>query len=60
MKSFLDWYAGKGLAQDMMPGLTIAFRELLISGTCGTCFDKMFKPEEDAFPDLGGVGDGEL
>lgn len=29
--------------QDVAPHLSADDRELLISGICGTCFDKMFK-----------------
>ena len=39
------WMEGE-LIQDAMPYLTPDERELLISGTCGTCFDKMFGSEE--------------
>ena len=35
------WKEGE-LIQDAMPYLTPDERELLISGTCGKCFDKMF------------------
>ena len=30
--------------QEAMPQLTPDERELIISGTCGPCFDKMFPP----------------
>ena len=36
-----DWAAGKYI-QDAMPYLSADERELLISGTCGPCFDEMF------------------
>jgi len=39
------WMEGE-LIQDAMPYLSADERELLISGTCGTCFDKMFGSEE--------------
>jgi hypothetical protein len=35
-----DWKLGKYI-QDAMPYLSVDERELLISGTCGVCFDKM-------------------
>ena len=38
------WKEGE-LIQDAMPYLTPDERELLISGTCGKCFDKMFAPD---------------
>ena len=41
----VDWKGGKYI-QDAMPYLSAAERELLISGTCGTCFDKMFGGSE--------------
>ena len=40
------WQEGN-LIQNVMPYLTVNDRELLISGTCGDCFDKMFPPEVD-------------
>jgi hypothetical protein len=39
------WRDGE-LIQNAMPYLSADERELLISGTCGTCFDKMFGSEE--------------
>ena len=41
----VDWKGGKYI-QDAMPYLSADERELLISGTCGTCFDKMFGGSE--------------
>lgn len=39
-------------AQNAFPYLTSAERELMISQTCGPCFDKMFPPDdEDEFTD---------
>lgn len=37
----IRWVEG-ALAQDAMPDLSLADRELLISGTCGPCFDELF------------------
>lgn len=37
----LDWGCG-GLIQNVMPDLDITLRELLISATCGPCFDALF------------------
>lgn len=34
--------AGEGHVQDIFPYLSAADRELLISQTCGTCWDKLF------------------
>lgn len=36
------WYLGATLVQDTFPYLTADQREILISGICGKCFDKMF------------------
>ena len=36
------WENGK-LIQDAMPYLTPDEREILISGTCGPCFDNMYR-----------------
>jgi len=38
----IAWKEG-ALIQDVLPYLTADERELLISGTCGTCFDTMFE-----------------
>jgi hypothetical protein len=38
------WKRG-GYIQDVMPKLTAGERELLISGTCNTCFDNLFAPK---------------
>ena len=35
-----DWIDTKGFIQDLMPYLSASERELLLSGTCGECFDK--------------------
>lgn len=39
------WLIGNGFIQDIMPYLTNAERELLISNSCGVCFDKIFNIE---------------
>ncbi len=46
-EDYAAWERGRGnpsgpLIQDAMPYLTADEREVLISGTCGECFDKMF------------------
>jgi hypothetical protein len=38
---FADWQLG-GYIQDTMPYLSADERELLISQTCGDCWEKMF------------------
>jgi hypothetical protein len=39
---YLKWAKGQAKIQDALPGLTDDERELLVSGICGQCFDKMF------------------
>lgn len=46
-KDLQDWKKGKGYIQDILSDLSDSERELLISGTCGTCFDKMFNSDEN-------------
>lgn len=41
---FKDWYIGGVHAQEAFPYLSANERELLLSETCGECFDKMFAP----------------
>lgn len=36
--------------QDAMPNQPADVRELCISGTCGTCFDKMFEEDDEFYP----------
>ena len=43
-EDMVDWLCGNGNIQDIMPYLSANERELLISNTCGSCFDKMFPP----------------
>ena len=45
---FRRWEGGEPI-QDAMPYLSAGERELLISGTCGACFDKLFPPEPEDF-----------
>ncbi len=33
--------------QDIFPHLSVDQRELMISGTCKSCWDEMFPPDED-------------
>jgi len=44
-KKYVQWKSGKGFIQDLFPELSDDSRELLISHTCGVCFDLMFPPE---------------
>ena len=39
---YLKWAKGQAKIQEALPGLTDDERELLVSGICGQCFDKMF------------------
>jgi hypothetical protein len=42
MHDYIEWKNGAGFIQELMPYLSDSDRELLISGTCGKCFDSMF------------------
>jgi L-lysine 2,3-aminomutase len=42
-----DWVNGYFAIQDALHYLSMNERELLLSGTCGDCFDKMFPPSLD-------------
>lgn len=44
---FNKWKNREGYIQDLLHYLSKQERELLISGTCGSCFDELFPPEED-------------
>lgn len=39
-----DWMSGSMPIQEAMEYLSPSERELLLSQTCGDCFDKMFPP----------------
>lgn len=41
------WLQGTEFIQDTMPYLTAGERELLISQTCDTCWDKLFTISDD-------------
>lgn len=43
----IDWQTNRKYIQDAMPYLSADQRELLISGTCGTCWDNMFGWDEE-------------
>ena len=43
---YLDWQDGE-LAQDAFPYLSASEREMLISGCCPRCWDKMFWRDEE-------------
>ena len=42
MSDYINWKNDKGFIQDLMSYLSDSDRELLISGICGDCFDRMF------------------
>ncbi len=44
--SLSKWMVGREPIQNAMPELTADQREFLISGICGTCFDKMFGEDD--------------
>ncbi len=43
---FNRWIAGE-LIQEALPELDVDQRELLISNTCGKCWDEMFPSDEE-------------
>jgi hypothetical protein len=47
MRDYAAWKKKKKLIQDAMPYLEADLRELFLSKTCGSCFDKLFPPCED-------------
>lgn len=44
-EDMVDWLSGQDFIQYCMPYLSASERELLISGTCGDCFDLLFPPD---------------
>lgn len=44
---YKKWASGQAKIQHAMPMLTADERELLMSGICGRCFDKIFEDCED-------------
>ena len=46
VQGFVNWKSGE-LIQDALPELSCDERELLISGTCSTCFDELFPSEDE-------------
>lgn len=45
-EKFLQWQDGAKI-QNVFSEMSIDDREILISGTCGPCFDKLFPPLEE-------------
>jgi len=46
VEGFVNWQAGEHI-QEALPELDADMRELLISGTCPTCWEKMFPSDEE-------------
>lgn len=46
-EDLLDWTSGSGYIQDIFDYLTCNERELLLSQTCGTCFDVLYALESE-------------
>lgn len=46
-EDYNNWKDGAGFIQDIMYYVPPAVRELLVSGTCGKCFDEMFSSLEN-------------
>lgn len=44
LSDMVKWLSGFGAIQDIMPYLSANERELMISNTCGDCFDKLYPP----------------
>ena len=45
--AFAEWAKGNGHVQVLFPDLTVVERELMISRTCGPCWDRLFPPDPD-------------
>ena len=43
-KDLIDWTIGSGPIDKVLHYLSANERELLLSNTCGSCFDKLFPP----------------
>lgn len=46
-RKLAQYRAGNGKVQDIFPDLSADERELIMSGICGECYDKMFGDEVD-------------
>ena len=44
---YLDWKENDRLIQDAMPDVPRAEREMLLSGYCDACFERLFPDEDD-------------
>ena len=43
-EDLVDWMSGSGPIEKILHYLSANERELLISNTCGSCFDSLFEP----------------
>lgn len=50
-KDYVKWKNGEGFIQDIFQYLSADERELLLSQTCGKCFDEMFPQYEECEED---------
>lgn len=46
IRGYENWQYGEKI-QDAFPDMNVGVREMLISGTCSSCFDNMFKEEDE-------------
>jgi hypothetical protein len=46
-EDLIKWKNKEGYVQDLLHYLSADQRELLISGTCGECFDSLFPPDDE-------------
>lgn len=44
IEDLVDWMSGDGAIEDILYYLSANERELLLSNTCGKCFDNLFHP----------------
>lgn len=44
---YIDWLYGYKMIQEALPNSTPAERELLLSNTCGPCYDNLFNFGDD-------------
>lgn len=46
-EQYVAWKEGHMLIQNAMPDIPKEQRELLLSGICGVCFNRMFRDDDD-------------
>ena len=44
---YTKWMFGEGYIQDIFPDMSPEDREMIISNTCGSCFDKLFPTSKE-------------